>query len=649
MAGMATIQEPLKSEAETQGPSWQAELTFRDWKAGLEAARANWAGAPVNLKPPLLLRGADLMTATSWLISRPRDLTPQQQTYIRKSIARSYNSAAEEHRQLDVERKKKLKSWISFGATVSAFILFLGLELALYDLWVKATGAVYISQDSPKPNFSTPQLPPRVETTPVIAEPGEAPSVEPQAPRQALPNPIEASPAPVNAHDDSGGQSSGRQISLAKLAERALEEARNGDPVRARLLALEALADVNLKAPLEDDLLPALTAIQSTQKTVRSLMGYADGIEMTRASISRDGTSALLVASDRSARWTNLSGATANLAPSRNIIQSGQAIVGVDHAHAALAGSDDGIRLWPAGASQPVSILRGHEAGVTALAMSHDGRKVATTSWDETVRVWDARSGRNQLILQGHEGPALTASFSADGTRLVTAGEDRTARVWSVTDGKPLAVLRGHLSQVQSAVFDPAGNRILTTSLDGTARLWDAASGRETAVLRMASGPVFSATFSASSRRVVTLSSKSELMVWNADDGQATATYPSQGYAVRSYEIGGNGEQLFVLTVEGTILLKDADTGAYGGIYQASSGDRIVTAGFAPGAKNIMAITARHEMLTWPIQRSLEALVHEIRTTAPRCLSLTERTELQLDAVVPRWCTDQVRALSDPR
>jgi WD domain, G-beta repeat len=638
-AGMATIQEPLKSEAEAQGPSWQAELTFRDWKAGLEAARANWAGAPINLKPPLLLRGGDLTTATSWLISRPRDLTPQQQSFVRKSIARSYNSAAEDHRHQDAERKKKLKSWISFGATVSAFVLFLGLELALYDLWVKATGAVYVTQETPKPNFSGPRLPPHAEPS-ATADQGASPVGMPE------PSPIHAQPAPTN--EEVTEKSSGRQVPLAQLAERSLEEARSGDPVRARLIALEALSDVSLKEPLPDDLFPALSAIQFTQKSARSIVGPSDRLDMTRASISRDGKSAFLVASDQTASWASLSSLT-GVPAARNIIHSGQAIVGVDDAHVALKGSDDGIRLWPAGASQPVSVLRGHEGGVTALAVSPNGQKVATASWDETVRIWDVRSGRNQMILQGHEGPVLTAAFSPDGARLVTAGEDRTARIWSVADGKPLAILRGHLSQVQSAAFDPAGRQVLTTSLDGTARLWDAAIGEETAVMRMESGPVFSAAFSASSRRVATLSSKSELMVWNADDGQAVATYPSQGYAVRAYAIGGEGDLLFVLTVEGTILLKEADSGIKIGLFQASSGDHIITASFAPGGKSILAITARHEMLAWPIQRSLKALVQELRETTPRCLTVAERIELQLDSVIPRWCTDHAKTVDAQR
>lgn len=635
---MATIQEPLKSEADGQGPSWQNELTFRDWKAGLEAARANWASAPINLKAPLLLRGADLTTATSWLISRPRDLTPQQQSFIRKSIARSYNSAAEDHRHQDAERKRRLKSWISFGATVSAFVLFLGLELALYDLWVKATGAVYVTQEAPKPDLTTPQPP--QDLAAVVAGEG-AQTTEP-----AHPLPSDTKPAPATGNVTE--KSSERQASHAQLAERSLEEARNGDPVRARLLALEALADISFKEPLPDDRLPAITAIQHTQKLARSLFGAGDRLDMTRASISRDGKSAFLMASDQTARWANLSSAI-DIPAARTIIHSGQAIVGIDDAHVALTGSDDGIRLWPAGASQPVSVLRGHEGGVTALAMSHDGQKVATASWDETVRIWDARSGRNQFVLQGHDGPALTAAFSADGTRLVTAGEDRTARIWSVANGKPLAVLRGHLSQVQSAAFDPTGRRVLTTSLDGTARLWDVSSGQETAVLRMESGPVFSAAFSASSRRVATLSSKSELMVWNAADGQAVATYSSPGYTVRSYAIGGEGEQLLMLTGEGIAHLKDADSGTNIGLFQASSGDRIVTAGFGPGGASILAITVRHEMLTWPIQRSLETLVKLIRETSPRCLSLAERIELQLDSVIPRWCTDHAKAADAQR
>jgi WD domain, G-beta repeat len=636
---MTTLQDPTKRDDDVQGPSWQNELTFRDWKAGLEAARANWAGAPTSLKTSLLLRGADLTAATSWMISRSRDLTPQQQSFIRKSIARSYNSAAEEHRQQDAERKKRLKSWISFGATVSAFVLFLGLELALYDLWVKATGAVYVttapSRPSPSPSQPAPEAP-------RVSDPGGAVPSDAISPELTQLPPAEEPPVRT-AQTSPARPTPARQVSAGQLAEIALNEANRGDAVRARLIALEALADANLKGPVEPGLAPAIKALQLVQRTNRPLAVAPAGLGISRATISRDGKAALMIAANQSASWTSLSDAAGAPALSPGDINSRQTLLVVDETHHTVSGGDGELRYWPAGASRPVAVLHGHEAGITALAMSGDGRKVATASWDETVRIWDAGSGRNQLILRGHEGPVLAAAFSGDGTRLVTAAEDRTARIWSAADGRPLAVLRGHLSTVQTAVFDPAGHRVLTTSLDGTAALWDAISGEQTAVLRTPSGPVYSAAFGASARRVVTLSSRSELTVWRVVDGQAEAAYPSQSYPVRSYVLGGDDDQLFVLTTDGMGTLREANTGVILGLFQASTGDQILSAGFSPEGARIDAITARREKLSWPIHRSLDALVTSAREMSPRCLSTAERLELQLEAELPRWCADHAK------
>ena len=90
--------------------------------------------------------------------------------------------------------------------------------------------------------------------------------------------------------------------------------------------------------------------------------------------------------------------------------------------------------------------------GVSALALSADGKRVAVGSPTGRVTVWDVTTGDTLAPFAGHDGLVTGLAFTADGKRLVTTAQDGTALVWEVPD-KPLPV-----GLIESAVtgFDEA-------------------------------------------------------------------------------------------------------------------------------------------------------------------------------------------------
>jgi WD40 repeat protein len=80
-----------------------------------------------------------------------------------------------------------------------------------------------------------------------------------------------------------------------------------------------------------------------------------------------------------------------------------------------------------------VQVLHGHEARVTALAVSPDGARLLTGSDDKTAALWDLGAGRLLTVYRGHTGAVDLVAFSPDGTRVATASPAETfARVWPV-------------------------------------------------------------------------------------------------------------------------------------------------------------------------------------------------------------------------
>jgi WD40 repeat protein len=119
---------------------------------------------------------------------------------------------------------------------------------------------------------------------------------------------------------------------------------------------------------------------------------------------------------------------------------------------------------------------RNVELGQVATAMASDGSRLFVTTDDGQLLVVDLSSSDSPAVhgYRAHSGTAKSVAVSADGRLLATGGDDRQIALWRVEPGMPqLARLSGHTDMVTALAFSPDGTRLASASQDQTVRLWD--------------------------------------------------------------------------------------------------------------------------------------------------------------------------------
>lgn len=202
-----------------------------------------------------------------------------------------------------------------------------------------------------------------------------------------------------------------------------------------------------------------------------------------------------------------------------------------------------------------------------ALALSPDGRLLATTGNDQKLRVRDAGTLAELKALQVGKRPKALC-FSPDSQVVVAGATSLTA--WSTSSWKRLAAFKGHRREVMRATFSPDGRRLWggghsdVSPFDNSVRCWEFATESEQ---------------------------------WQ---------YTPHG-SVCALAVSPDGATIAVATTAGVMMLLDAATGAprwpdlgearANGLVFTPSGRLLGTHGFAPLFEHDLTTGARRALL----------------------------------------------------
>jgi RNA polymerase sigma factor (sigma-70 family) len=133
------------------------------------------------------------------------------------------------------------------------------------------------------------------------------------------------------------------------------------------------------------------------------------------------------------------------------------------------------VRQWEVATGKEVGLAAGHGASVVSLALSADGKTVATRGADRTVRVWGSTG--KELTLFSIAG-GIHAAFSADG-RFLAQGNGADLILWDVQAAKKVNEWKAPDKGLVGFAFSENGKIVATRHGNQTIRLWDSQTGKE--------------------------------------------------------------------------------------------------------------------------------------------------------------------------
>jgi WD40 repeat protein len=311
------------------------------------------------------------------------------------------------------------------------------------------------------------------------------------------------------------------------------------------------------------------------------------------------------------------------------------------------------VLLYDAEKGERLFDPNGHNAAVTSLAFSSDGKTLATTCGGEDVRLWDPATGKERLMLQGHDGGIRALAFSPDGRTLASSVQMNlgvgSMRLWDVGAGKelreidrpgwPLAAafspdgkrlsfcegdneagrqprgrvllwdsaLKGQIAEmpdtgvnVRSVAFSPDGGALLVA--DGAVGLWDVAAGKRRDLYRpRPEPPCRQAALSPDGKLAAGVLEDGRVVVWEAATGatlfdrKAHLPYPrSVAFAPQGWILATGGEN-------GAVRLWDAANGDELRLFDAGPENGVNALAFSPDGRRLASGCDNTTVLIWDV------------------------------------------------
>ncbi len=223
----------------------------------------------------------------------------------------------------------------------------------------------------------------------------------------------------------------------------------------------------------------------------------------------------------------------------------------------ASTGEEGCLRLWATGSWSQLQTLPIEGTRISQLRWSSDSRYVAFVCDSLSVQVWDTRHMRKEQELS-HQSKVHDLAWHTKGHLLYTACADQQIHSWNLRLQRINGTLEGHEGAVRALLFDPKSKMLVSGGDDSHIKMWSVERKKLFQNLSFTTASISAMTLSHSSNMLATGHADNVIQVRDLRTGHLKCSLTGHEGTITCLSFGPNDRWLASGSMDGTLRIWDS-------------------------------------------------------------------------------------------
>jgi WD40 repeat protein len=281
------------------------------------------------------------------------------------------------------------------------------------------------------------------------------------------------------------------------------------------------------------------------------------------------------------------------------------------------------VQIWDSGSYEPIGKAGEHGETVLSLCFSPDSRWLVSGSMDKSVRLWDCETGQAIGNLLRHAG--VVWSVCTDGQTMISGSNDETIRIWSCNTRQLIAPIDAG-KPVYAVALCKDG--LIAAGVGNNVCIFDIETRQRIVSMRGHRDNVWTVAFSPDGSRIVSGSADTTIRIWDVQTGKEMHRLNGHTRGVNSVAFSPDSQWITSASEDMSVRLWSSESGQPVSVPLMGHTDWVTSISFSTDGYQIISGSHDSTIRIWA-RHKLPQQITALHLSRPSASSPTDKIQLE--------------------